>query len=119
LLTGTSLSEGNNISFQCETTMRLLNNELQQWKKRWYSRGFFTSPLEEGGEAGIQPTMDIHTRTLHYITRQAYLRFYYAVLVLNCAGLQYHAIHPEITEGKTYGEQTNQREADAQKAKGE
>lgn len=89
--------------------MRVLNNELQQWKQQWYARGFFTSPLGESVQLDSpmrsnSDSVDVHSRTLHYITRQAYLRFYYAVLVLNCAGLQYYASHPESSEGRTYSE---------------
>ena len=94
--------------FDCDMMMRLLNDELQQWRKRWYARGFFTSPSGYGAMADSPMTsasegMDVHLRTLFYITKQASLRYNYAVLVLNCAGLQYCAANPDRSEAKTYG----------------
>ena len=100
-------------TFDCETMMRIMNEELEEWRRRWQARGAFLSPLE--GEATSQGGMsnsnfsspmseevDVHKRTLHYLSKQGSLRFNYAVLVLNCFGLQYCASHPEKASARTY-----------------
>lgn len=111
--------------FDCETMLRLMNEELEEWRTRWTAKGVFRSPLEEndipedvggagvGGRAAMTRgtkeiipqranEADMHKRTYHYLTKQAILRFNYAILVLNCFGLQYCAMHPNVLSIRLY-----------------
>lgn len=107
--------EGQSGYFACEAVMRIMNSELEQWRRRWYEKSFFTSPnnndtILEGptpsscdSSVSVQTeTMNVHLRTLHYITKQASLRYNYSVLILNSYGLQYCATRPQQAQTRTY-----------------
>lgn len=109
-------SNGTYEDFDCDSMMRIMNGELEHWRRQWYTRGFFTSPVERKDSTIAESpdnaspattssvdtnTLDIHTKTLHYITKQASLRFNFAVLVLNSFGLQYCAEKPSMIHTRT------------------
>jgi hypothetical protein len=119
-------TEDNDDGFDCSSVMLMMNEELEQWRRRWDKSGFFTSPVNtelpsaspaptnatdttRAGSAGIggtpssasSPRPDIHVRTLHYITKQASMRYNFAVLVLNSFGLQYCATRPRKAAART------------------
>lgn len=77
------------VDFDCETMMRIYNDELETYRRTWEQRGFFSSPQQP-----TSPEDDIHLFTMYYVTKQATLRYNYAVLVLNSYGLQYCALNP-------------------------
>jgi len=92
------------MEFDCDTMMRIMNDELVQWRKKWFDRGVFTSPIDLENVNGNFDHTDIHTYAFHFITKQANMRFQYAVLVLNTFGLQYCSINPGNAECKTFCE---------------
>ncbi|MCO5561013.1 hypothetical protein L7F22_014634 [Adiantum nelumboides] len=83
------VSNSSSVDFDCETMMRIYNDELENYRRTWEQRGFFSSPQQS-----TSPDDDIHLFTMHYVTKQATLRYNYAVLVLNSYGLQYCALNP-------------------------
>lgn len=129
-------------NFDCETMMRLMNDELETWRRRWLSRDFFALTAEISPEAATAASaaasdrlqaaassrsnsvsgnqyedagsssassvtvhteaLDVHLRTLYYITKQAFFRFNFAVLVMNSFGLQYCATRPHLTHARTF-----------------
>lgn len=136
---GTHANDAEN--FDCETMMRLMNDELETWRRRWLSRDFFALTAEISPEAAtaasvaasdrLQATvsrsnsvanayhddavsssassitvhteaLDVHLRTLYYITKQAFFRFNFAVLVMNSFGLQYCATRPHLVHARTF-----------------
>ncbi|UZJ57557.1 hypothetical protein CBS101457_006877 [Exobasidium rhododendri] len=87
-----------NPATDCEGMMRSMNEELRECKRRWEARGAFTSPLDHYQQQGSSSAKDdLHIRIGHYLCKQLAFRHCYAVLVLNCFGLQYCASHPERT----------------------
>lgn len=109
-------SNGRDEDFDCDSMMRIMNGELEHWRRQWYTRGFFTSPVERKDPSIVESPdndspstsssvdtnmLDIHTKTLHYVTKQASLRYNFAVLVLNSFGLQYCAAKPSMIHTRT------------------
>lgn len=127
-------SEGEQSSFfDCDTMMRIMNDELEHWRSRWLSRDFYamTAELDKdaaeravtrragSASASVENThnnqsspsssisvntdaLDVHLRTLYYITKQASLRYNFAVLVLNSFGLQYCAMRSDLKHARNF-----------------
>lgn len=116
LFSSTTTVSGLNNDIDYNTTLRIFNEQLQEWYDTWHARGFFTTPYDNEDEvdpalrpatheeknissrirdANFGPPPDIdedhNRRTTHFISKQAPLRYNYAVLLLNSFGLQ-HAV---------------------------
>ncbi|MCO5549824.1 hypothetical protein L7F22_003298 [Adiantum nelumboides] len=127
-------SEGEQSSFfDCDTMMRIMNDELEHWRSRWLSRDFYAMTAELDKDAAERAVtrragsvsatnenshnnqsspsssisvntdaLDVHLRTLYYITKQASLRYNFAVLVLNSFGLQYCAMRSDLQHARNF-----------------
>jgi hypothetical protein len=86
-------------SFDCETMMRIMNEELEEWRRKWHMRGINIALTDD---RTTYQGNDVHERTYHYLSKQGAMRYNYAVLVLNCFGLQYCASNPSKSAARTY-----------------
>lgn len=126
LYSSTSSISGLNTDLDYCNTLHVFNEQLDEWHAIWKARGFFTSPhdnlrgnvgpadisKEEAAAAEnlrsantpVPPAEDEdhHRRTLHFITKQAPIRYNYAVLILNSFGLQ-HAVDFPLRSGLDKG----------------
>ncbi|PWN41980.1 hypothetical protein IE81DRAFT_323983 [Ceraceosorus guamensis] len=114
LYSSTTSVSGLNTELEYSSILRIYNEQIEEWRDTWRSRGFFGSLSESDGADGSFPLADgpeaeaakewreaeakipaedtdHHKRTMHFITKQAPLRYHYAVLVINSFGLQ-HAV---------------------------
>lgn len=119
LFSSTTTVSGLNTDIDYSTTLRIFNEQLHEWHDIWQARGFFTTPHSHNKEIdpSLRPTSeerelaerlrsadvsqapaddeDHDRRTMHFITKQAPLRFNYAVLLLNSFGLQHSIDFPK------------------------
>lgn len=114
LYSSTSSISGLNTDLDYANVLHIFNEQLDEWHAVWQARGFFTSPhdnknrftgvnISKEEEAAAESLRSANTpvppaddedhqrRTLHFLTKQAPVRYNYAVLILNSFGLQ-HAV---------------------------
>lgn len=120
LFSSTTTVSGLNTEIDYNTTLRIFNEQLNEWHDLWQARGFFTTPYSQEKEIdhSLRPVSreerklaerlrnadlseapsidaDHDRRTMHFITKQAPLRYNYAVLLLNSFGLQHAMDFPK------------------------
>ena len=117
LYSSTTSVSGLNTDIDYSTVLRVFNEQIEEWHAVWQARGSFTSPHDRNNhtegvdkmptsqaEEKVAETLrasnttvppaddeDHHRRTMHFMTKQAPLRYNYAILILNSFGLQ-HAV---------------------------
>lgn len=115
---------GLNTDIDYTTILSVYNGQLEEWRHTWSDRmplpssseaqGLYTIP--EGAHAAAiarwreaeqslpedEAEVDHARRTMHYMTKQAPLRYNYAVLILNSFGLQ-HAVDYPMRSGLDKG----------------
>lgn len=120
LFSSTTTVSGLNTEIDYNTTIRIFNEQLNEWHDLWQARGFFTTPFSHekeidhslrpvlreerklaerlrNADLAEAPSIDVDhdRRTMHFITKQAPLRYNYAVLLLNSFGLQHAMDFPK------------------------
>ncbi|PWN36324.1 uncharacterized protein FA14DRAFT_114933, partial [Meira miltonrushii] len=81
LFSSTTTVSGLNTEIDYNTTLRIFNEQLNEWHDLW--------------QALPSIDADHDRRTMHFITKQAPLRYNYAVLLLNSFGLQHAMDFPK------------------------
>jgi hypothetical protein len=125
LYSSTTSISGLNTDLDYANVLHIFNEQLDEWHAVWQARGFFTSPhdrqnkfagfnISKEEEAAAESLRSANTpippaddedhqrRTLHFLTKQAPIRYNYAVLILNSFGLQ-HAVDFPLRSGLDKG----------------